>query len=253
MKRIAIVLLSLLALVITACGGSSSTVSPSSEATATSTASNAELTVQNDDPQKYLAASSVGEGNGPAPVIAPAVKAAAHAAGCTTRADASPFVGRPEPSNSLPWHVENPDYSTQPSPPTSGVHFPIWADWGIYDTAVPYKFLVHNMEHGGIIVYEGAKLAAPTVSAITKLWYSAPPYVVVVPAVADVTPAGVTVTSWQRALTCPRAGAKTIAAISAFRNAYRGQSREQVPAVNAGQPADGLPTPATADPAAAGG
>lgn len=39
------------------------------------------------------------------------------------------------------------------NPPTSGPHSPIAARWGIYDQPVPKEVLVHNMEHGGVIVW----------------------------------------------------------------------------------------------------
>jgi hypothetical protein len=40
-------------------------------------------------------------------------------------------------------------YST--NPPTSGPHYPIWAEYMQYATPVPRGFWVHDMEHGGIV------------------------------------------------------------------------------------------------------
>lgn len=37
-------------------------------------------------------------------------------------------------------------------PPTSGYHYPCWAAWGIYEEAPADGFLVHNLEHGGVII-----------------------------------------------------------------------------------------------------
>jgi hypothetical protein len=46
-------------------------------------------------------------------------------------------------------------------PPTSGSHHEQWAQWGIYDQAPVDEQLVHNLEHGGVIVsYNPAQLSA---------------------------------------------------------------------------------------------
>ncbi|MBI3953805.1 MAG: DUF3105 domain-containing protein [Chloroflexi bacterium] len=38
-------------------------------------------------------------------------------------------------------------------PPTSGPHWPQPADWGAYERPLPPERLIHNLEHGGIVVY----------------------------------------------------------------------------------------------------
>lgn len=38
------------------------------------------------------------------------------------------------------------------SPPTSGSHYPYPAGWGIYKDPPADEFLVHNLEHGGVII-----------------------------------------------------------------------------------------------------
>lgn len=38
------------------------------------------------------------------------------------------------------------------SPPTSGPHYANPANWGIYDRELEYEALVHNLEHGGIVI-----------------------------------------------------------------------------------------------------
>lgn len=38
-------------------------------------------------------------------------------------------------------------------PPTSGQHYGQWAPAGFYDEAIPDGYLVHDMEHGYVIVY----------------------------------------------------------------------------------------------------
>ncbi|GAB4578615.1 MAG: hypothetical protein Fur0022_13510 [Anaerolineales bacterium] len=44
-------------------------------------------------------------------------------------------------------------------PPTSGQHYPQWAPAGFYTEAIPDGYLVHNMEHGYVIVYYNCELA----------------------------------------------------------------------------------------------
>jgi len=39
------------------------------------------------------------------------------------------------------------------NPPTSGPHSPSEARWGIYAEPVPKEQLVHNMEHGGTVIW----------------------------------------------------------------------------------------------------
>lgn len=39
------------------------------------------------------------------------------------------------------------------TPPTSGPHYGSLAQWGIHTTPVPYEFLVHNLEDGGVVIF----------------------------------------------------------------------------------------------------
>ncbi len=38
------------------------------------------------------------------------------------------------------------------NPPMTGKHYPIWADYRIYDQPVPWGFLVHSLEHGAVVL-----------------------------------------------------------------------------------------------------
>jgi hypothetical protein len=42
------------------------------------------------------------------------------------------------------------DYAT--NPPSSGSHYPVWADFGAYDFPLPRGYWVHNLEHGAVVV-----------------------------------------------------------------------------------------------------
>jgi hypothetical protein len=64
-------------------------------------------------------------------------------------------------------------------PPTSGPHFGVPAVFNIYDQPVPEIRLVHNLEHGAIVVQYGSKVPQQTVQQIAA-WYSKDPLGLVV-------------------------------------------------------------------------
>ena len=73
-------------------------------------------------------------------------------------------------------HIEklSSDFRYNSYPPTSGPHYPPGpkapAVWNLYDTPVDETALVHNLEHGGVVVQYGADVSDPTVQQITR-WY----------------------------------------------------------------------------------
>ncbi|MBI2706023.1 MAG: DUF3105 domain-containing protein [Actinobacteria bacterium] len=194
-----------------------------------------------DDAAAHQPRKSSVQGDGPAPQISSSVAATARSAGCTVRAFAS------EGRN----HVEDEPVYALSSPPTSGNHNATWADWGVYETPLPSRFQMHNLEHGGVIVHVGTGLAAAARSAVRALWQESPAYLLVVPGTTPKFPPGaLVVTSWQRWMVCKPYTAKSLEAVRAFRDAYRGAGPEPVPAVNSGSNAPGLPLPSQPDPAA---
>ena len=56
-------------------------------------------------------------------------------------------------------------YSTIPA--TSGSHWPAWADCGVYDTELPDERIVHNMEHGQVVISHN--LADEDVSSLLQI------------------------------------------------------------------------------------
>jgi len=247
-------------LLLAGCGSSSSSSSSSSESTATSapagstattTSGKSGLTIQSVDPSKYLQGSSVGFGEGPAPSFTPAVKRAASRAGCRLRADPSAVGIHLLVSDIVPLHVDNPDYSKVPRPPTNGHHRPIWANWGFYQQPVPYAYEVHNLEHGGIIIHLGVKITRAAGERVVRMWAASPPFMLIVPGLpADVPANGATITSWQRAMICKQWNPRVLGAIITYRDTYRGTGPEQVPSLNTGTSAQDLPTPVLPDPSA---
>jgi hypothetical protein len=250
-------------LVLAGCGSSSASSSSSSSSSSrdnatpavaaapATTAAQGTLTIKSIDPSRFMRGSSVGFGEGPAPSFAPVVRKAAKRAGCTVRSDPSAVGIHFLISDVQPLHVDNPDYSRVPRPPTNGHHRPLWANWGFYKTAVPYAYEVHNLEHGGVIIHLGLGITNAAGTKVVRLWAASPPYMLVVPGQpADVSPRGATITSWQRAMTCAKWNPRVLGAIRTYRDTYRGTGPEQVPSLNTGTGADDLPTPALPDPTA---
>jgi uncharacterized protein DUF3105 len=115
-------------------------------------------------------------------------------------------------------HVEklSSDFRYNSYPPTSGPHYPPGskapAVWNIYDTPVDEAALVHNLEHGGVVVQYGADVPDSTVEEITR-WYQdqdtqnglvvAPIW----PSIQATPPAEagkkIYLTSWTHLMTCP--------------------------------------------------
>jgi hypothetical protein len=62
---------------------------------------------------------------------------------------------------------------TVSNPPSSGPHYPIWAMFKTYDTPVPRGYLVHDLEHGAIVITyncaaSGAGSAAECAAEVAK-------------------------------------------------------------------------------------
>jgi hypothetical protein len=56
--------------------------------------------------------------------------------------------------------AEGQTYAYNSRPATSGPHWPAPARWGVYTTQQPDERLVHNLEHGGIVIaYNGISAA----------------------------------------------------------------------------------------------
>jgi hypothetical protein len=71
-----------------------------------------------------------------------------------------------------PKHVDSlslkPKYNS--FPPTSGTHYYLPAKWDIYSQPIPQIALVHNLEHGGIVVQYGRDVPKATVAKL-RAWY----------------------------------------------------------------------------------
>ena len=88
------------------------------------------------------------------------VAQAMEAAGCTYKT----YPGRPAGV-----HISNPNATPKEwnsFPPTSGPHYGQWVIWGEYDQPVRLAQSVHNLEHGGIVMFYGSGVSQ---DEITKL------------------------------------------------------------------------------------
>ncbi|HVJ15023.1 MAG TPA: DUF3105 domain-containing protein [Polyangiaceae bacterium] len=62
------------------------------------------------------------------------------------------------------------------NPPSSGSHYPTWADFGVYDFPLPRGFWVHNLEHGAVVVsYNCPTDCAAEVAAASAWLYQLSP------------------------------------------------------------------------------
>lgn len=235
----ALVAVGSMALVGAACGGDSETTDP----VVTNDLGIPEASGEDGDAYEPRG-TSVGDGNGGAPSIDSELLATATAAGCKVQA----FAGDKAGQASAREHVEGDPGYTVSLPPVSGPHNGTWADWGFYDLPVPYKFLVHNLEHGGVIVHYGSELARADVKVLGELWAKRSAYTIFTPDTSATFPAkGVVVGAWQRWMVCKPFAAAQIPAIDKFITAYRGKGPEEVGSVDSGGSAPGLPKPAVFD------
>ena len=160
------------------------------------------------------------------------------AAGCnfkTVAAYVPPGQGVHVPSltKKLPWNTD---------PPSNGQHYPLWAVWGFYTAPVNPRMVVHNEEHGGVILWWGTKVPASTVDQLRAFYNEqtdgtfGTPYpklggkVAISAWTGDPTKYGRNNYFGQGHLAiCPRLDAPTLKAFAAFRKAYRGHGPEGIP------------------------
>jgi hypothetical protein len=118
----------------------------------------------------------------------------------------------------------NPPPKWNSFPPTSGRHYYQPLPFGLYTEAVPEIRLVHNLEHGAVILQYGDKVSAAQVQQINA-WYQKDANAIVV---APLPKLGnkVALTSWTNWTEC---GGFDEKAANAFRKAFRYHAPEQFP------------------------
>ncbi len=73
------------------------------------------------------------------------------------------------------------DFEYNSFPPTSGYHDATPAIFDAYSQPVPERHLIHNLEHGGIVVQYGEDVSQRTIDRIVAWWNQDPTGVVVSP------------------------------------------------------------------------
>jgi len=61
------------------------------------------------------------------------------------------------------------------NPPCAGDHLPVWAKWGVHDNAVNVEYLVHNMEHGGVVLFYNCPEGCPDLLLSLECFVQAQP------------------------------------------------------------------------------
>jgi hypothetical protein len=165
------------------------------------------------------------------------VAEAMRAAGCTYRTFPGLAAGT---------HISNPDATPEEwnsFPPTSGPHFGQWVIWGDYEEPVRLAEAVHNLEHGGIVMYYGDEVPDDQVAALRRFYREDPAAMLLspLPRLGDT----IAVTAWyaptqegedQLAGTSTGILAECTQfdenAFETFRDAYRFQGPERIPPEN---------------------
>ena len=177
-------------------------------------------------------------------------KAAMLAAGCTYK-DIKPLPPKKDPTN---YHADVPTLTTpttglwSTSPPSAGAHYGAWAVWGFYRTPVNPRQVVHNEEHGAVVIWWGPKVPKSTVDQLQAFYNQQPDGVFGTPyaGLGD----KIALTAWTgnpadyyhngdygtgHIAVCSKFDQK---AFDAFRSAYRGKGPEGIP-LSADEPGSG--------------
>jgi hypothetical protein len=141
-----------------------------------------------------------------------AVAETMRAAGCTYQTSES--EGRE--------HVpDGEDVKYKTSPPTSGNHYAIPVVWNAYDSPVEPERVVHNLEHGGIVIQYGKDVPESTVNELREFYMSDPNGLVLAPLPSLNNQ--IAVTAWTHLAKC-----RTFdqGAFEAFRDEFRAKGPE---------------------------
>jgi len=149
--------------------------------------------------------------------------AAVKAAGCTLSHPADEGRGHADKTFTAS------DYKT--NPPTSGTHFPQWAQDGVYDpqNTPPLGQLVHTLEHGRIDVQYKPGTSPQLVKQLEAFVAENQGYHMLLFQNPTGMKPQVAATAWTQMLTCDNPGPKMWDALRAFRDRYTDKGPEQVP------------------------
>jgi hypothetical protein len=82
-----------------------------------------------------------------------------------------------------PEHLGSPDAKVKYNsfPPSSGPHYQQPAPWGLYPDPIKQPILVHNLEHGGIVIQYGSDVSEDDVKKLQSFYQDDPYGLVVAP------------------------------------------------------------------------
>lgn len=133
----------------------------------------------------------------------------------------------------MPWNT---------NPPSNGQHYYLWAVWGFYTQPINPRMVVHNQEHGGVVLWWGSKVPASTVDQLHAFYNEQPtgsfgtPYPQLGSKIAITAWTGDTSHYQQNGYygqghiaTCNSYSPATRTAFEAFRKLYRGHGPEGIP------------------------
>ena len=82
-----------------------------------------------------------------------------------------------------PAHLQNPDAPVNYNsfPPSSGPHYQQPAPWGVYPDSIKQTILVHNLEHGGIVIQYGPGVSKDDVQKLQSFYQDDPDGLVMAP------------------------------------------------------------------------
>ena len=156
--------------------------------------------------------------NPAAPAVSPSAAPAIASASCSN-VQSFPSQGQ----DHIQPNQSHPAYSS--TPPTSGWHWANAQDWGIYTTPQVQEQLVHNLEHGGIIVqYNG--LSPAEIQMLTDIVRRDSYHVILAPYPELPADVQVALTAWTHLQTCTGVDEN---AVKTFTSAFRNKGPELVP------------------------
>jgi hypothetical protein len=116
------------------------------------------------------------------------------------------------------------------SPPTSGRHQPQPALWGVYDSPIPQDRLVHNLEHGGLVVQYGDDVPPEVRSQLVDEVMKDRDFMLIAP---DPELGGkIAYTMWTRGVVCDRFDERVLDELRGKRNQAPAPETPQDPSVN---------------------
>lgn len=130
-----------------------------------------------------------------------------------------PDQGRPHVALGAPFAYNS-------NPPTSGPHYSVPAEWGVYEREISDQVLIHNLEHGGIWISYRPGTASSTVDTLSAIAKEFGRKVIMTPRAAN--DADIALAAWGR-LDTFSAAEFSADRVRAFVRAWRNKGPEFVP------------------------